>query len=290
MELHQVRYFLAACETLNFTRAAEAKNVSQPALTKAIHMLEDELGGALFNTQSRPIRLTTFGELLRDRFAQIDDLLGDIKSVSSRFHKLEDSSFTLGVVNTIGNDRFIDIVGRLQEQLLGVSIVIHYVSQGQLVERLKIGEIELAVITEFPNNSALLTAHTLYTEGYVLAVPPDHHFYDREGVRFAELSDEGYVERMHCERVDYMREAMSNAEVNVKCHLSTDQDDFVKLMVESGLGLAILPEALVTPPLRAVPLSDIEVTRDVRLVCRKDRALSPIATKVRDAMMSIEAI
>ena len=47
MEMHQVRYFLALCETLNFARAAETCNVSQPALTRAVRNLEEELGGLL---------------------------------------------------------------------------------------------------------------------------------------------------------------------------------------------------------------------------------------------------
>ena len=52
MEMHQVRYFLAVCETLNFTRAAENCNVSQPALTRAVHKLEEELGGLLLRREN----------------------------------------------------------------------------------------------------------------------------------------------------------------------------------------------------------------------------------------------
>jgi len=53
MELHQIRYFLAVCDTLNFTRAAERCHVSQPSLTRAVKLLEDELGGALFRRERR---------------------------------------------------------------------------------------------------------------------------------------------------------------------------------------------------------------------------------------------
>ncbi len=49
MEMHQVRYFLAVAEKLNFTRAAEQCGVTQPALTRAIKSLEEELGGLLFH-------------------------------------------------------------------------------------------------------------------------------------------------------------------------------------------------------------------------------------------------
>ena len=51
MEMHQVRYFLAACDTLNFTRAAEICHISQPALTTAIKKLEDDLGSPLFHRE-----------------------------------------------------------------------------------------------------------------------------------------------------------------------------------------------------------------------------------------------
>jgi len=67
--MHQIRYFLAVCETLNFTRAAEACNVSQPSLTRAIKGLEDELGGPLFRRERNNTHLTGLGETTRPRSA-----------------------------------------------------------------------------------------------------------------------------------------------------------------------------------------------------------------------------
>ena len=60
MEMHQVRYFLAVARTLNFTRAADECNVTQPSLTRAINQLEAELGGDLFRRE-RPAGLTELG-------------------------------------------------------------------------------------------------------------------------------------------------------------------------------------------------------------------------------------
>ncbi|MET0278280.1 MAG: LysR family transcriptional regulator, partial [Pseudorhodoplanes sp.] len=61
MEMHQVRYFLAVARTLNFTRAAEECHVAQPSLTRAIKLLEGELGGDLFRRERPRAMLTALG-------------------------------------------------------------------------------------------------------------------------------------------------------------------------------------------------------------------------------------
>ncbi len=62
MEMQQIRYFLMLSKTLNFTRAAEACNVSQPALTRAMQLLEAELGGDLIRRERGNSHLTALGQ------------------------------------------------------------------------------------------------------------------------------------------------------------------------------------------------------------------------------------
>lgn len=69
--MHQIRYFEAMCATMNFTRAAERCNVSQPSLTRAIQLLETELGGPLFNRERSNTHLTELGSLLRPHLAEV---------------------------------------------------------------------------------------------------------------------------------------------------------------------------------------------------------------------------
>src|SRR5215470_402130 len=71
MELYQIRYFLALCETLNFARAAERCNVSQPSLTRAMQKLEQELGGLLVHRERRRTHLTELGELVRPMLEEV---------------------------------------------------------------------------------------------------------------------------------------------------------------------------------------------------------------------------
>ncbi len=287
MELHQIRYFLAACETLNFTRAAEMRHVSQPALTKAIHMLEDELGGALFDTQSRPIRLTAFGALLRGQFAQIHDILLDIKTTAKRFHMLEDSTFAIGILNTIGQNRFVEIVRRLQEHLLGVSITITHIGQNQLIEALNSGKLELAIVPWCPGFASQIEGAELYEEPYMLAVPDKHRFAQAPSVALADLDKEGFVQRSHCEQITEIRDILTAKKISMELHLDTDQDGFAKLMIGAGLGVGIMPQSLITPPLVGVPIDDLGVSRAFHIAHKKGRSLSPIAEKVFETLAAL---
>lgn len=71
MEMHEIRYFLAACQTLNFHRAAELVHVGQPALTRAIQKLEGYLGGYLFRREKGSVQLTDFGCLMRTHLEDV---------------------------------------------------------------------------------------------------------------------------------------------------------------------------------------------------------------------------
>ena len=84
MEMHQVRYFLALSDTLNFTRAAERCNVAQPSLTVAIKKLEAELGGPLFRRERNRSHLTDLGRLMKPHFERIRDTSSNNQSIQLR--------------------------------------------------------------------------------------------------------------------------------------------------------------------------------------------------------------
>ena len=106
MEMHQVRYFLAVADTLNFTRAAEQCHVSQPALTRAIQQLEEELGGLLLRRERRLTHLTDFGRLIEPHLRQLFADAEAAKTTAKRFLNMQAAELRLGVMCTIGPARF----------------------------------------------------------------------------------------------------------------------------------------------------------------------------------------
>jgi DNA-binding transcriptional LysR family regulator len=101
MELHQVRYFIALSNTLNFTRAAEACNVTQSALTRAIQRLEEELGGPLVQRERHLTQLSELGRLMLPLLEQSLAMAVAAKQRADKFKKGEEATLRLGVPSTI---------------------------------------------------------------------------------------------------------------------------------------------------------------------------------------------
>src|SRR6516164_5340717 len=100
MEMHQVRYFLAVARTLNFTRAADECNVTQPSLTRAIKQLEAEFGGDLFRRE-RPAGLTELGQRMLPLLKQCYEAALGARSLASSFKSGEIGALRIALTHSI---------------------------------------------------------------------------------------------------------------------------------------------------------------------------------------------
>src|SRR5216110_604745 len=102
MEMQQVRYFLAVCDELNFTRAAEKCHVAQPSLTRSIKLLEDELGGPLFHRERTRTHLSELGNSVRPFLEEVYQRAQQAKDLAAGFSALKKTPLKLGIMCTIG--------------------------------------------------------------------------------------------------------------------------------------------------------------------------------------------
>jgi Bacterial regulatory helix-turn-helix protein, lysR family len=118
MEMHQIRYFLAVADELNFTRAAERCNVAQPSLTRAIKLLEDEFGGPLFHRERANTHLSELGRMVRPHLEQIAEDSLEAKRLAQEFAKLRKTKLKLGVMCTIAPNQLVELLGSLPSPAL----------------------------------------------------------------------------------------------------------------------------------------------------------------------------
>ena len=187
--MHQIRYFLAVCEALNFTRAAESCNVSQPSLTRAIKGLEDELGGPLFRRERNNTHLTGLGEMMRPHLTQVLIETDAAKDRAKSFAKLDDVELKLGMMCTIGPRRFVPFLQAFRERHPKVNLIVKDGSGRELQDRLAQGELDVAVYGQPEEIDERFHVRRLYDERFVIGVGPGHPFDKQNAVRVKDLRD-----------------------------------------------------------------------------------------------------
>jgi LysR family transcriptional regulator, hydrogen peroxide-inducible genes activator len=242
MELHEMRYFLALGETLNFTKAAAACNVSQPALTRAIRKMEDELGGLLFSRERNNTHMTELGRLIAPHIAEVVARTGQVQHTAAQFLKLEKANLALGVMCTIAPLQFISFLSRFRADNPGVEVTLLEAVPDQLCELLLTGEMDVALMARPDGFPPPLRASELYSERFVIACSAAHRFASRKQVPVADLDGEFYLSRINCEFYDFLDDLCRGQNVNLVKSYRSDREDWILTMVAAGLGVCFLPE------------------------------------------------
>jgi len=283
MEMHEVRYFLAVCDTLNFTRAAERCNVSQPSLTRAIQKLEGELGGLLFRRERAATHLTDLGQLVRPQLEQIARDADSVRSTAKSFLRMKDAPLSLGIMCTIGPLRCVGFLSRFRADHPGIELTLAEDTPARLTELLQEGKIDVAIMAQPEPFPERFDVHPLYNENFVVAFPPGHRFETMNAVRIADVGGESYLSRINCEYYDAIGDICVRCNAPLKDAYRSEREDWIQSMVMAGMGICFMPEfSPVMPGLHARRVIEPEVVREVCLVTVSGRRFSPaVATFVR---------
>ena len=197
MEFDQLRYFLRTAQRGNFTRAAEELGISQPALSRSIQKLEDELGHPVFERQTRALALTDAGTLLQARAQQILTILDDTKAeitddgVSGRIR--------IGAIPTIAPFFLPEVLQQFSEAFPKASVLVQENTTDLLLKSCTQGEIDLAIVA-LPITAKYLDVEPLFEEELLLVLPPDHPLVDKAKIRLRDVEPLPFVllDEAHC--------------------------------------------------------------------------------------------
>ena len=268
---------------MNFTKAAHLCHVSQPALTKAVGLLEEELGSALFERQGRPLRLTELGQLLRGKFSEIWGITQDIRTRAEQFSNAQDAVFTLGAINSLSCERILTLTKQLKLCLPDYKIIIHHTAQSVILKDLREGKLQLAIVTDCLASDPRLTCDHLFTERYVLAVSPDGDLAQHASVPLEVLDNHSYIHRVHCDKSGEIQETLKARGVNPDIRLFTDQDEMARYFIANDQGASIMPVSSVGGGLASCEI-DVNFERSIQLAASATREISPIADLARNSL------
>jgi len=276
VELHQVRYFVTLCKTLNFTRAAEACNVTQPALTRAIQRLEDELGGALFQRERNLTQLTELGRLMRPLLEQTIAAAEAAKENATRFKRSELAMLRIGLPSDISAGIVAAPLREMIRQIPTLEIELKLAHQDRLADVLLQGEADAALLDDSIDLPDRLDAWLLFGEGYQLAFAPSHRLAQLNALTPASLDGETLLGRRGCRASAQLQQLCAAAGSSLRLRPASDSEEHIQHLAAIELGVALLPQHLQPqPPLLSRPLLDGFLRRSVLLCAVSGRRYSP---------------
>ena len=278
MEMHQVRYFLAVARTLNFTRAAEECNVAQPSLTRAIKLLEGELGGELFRRERPRAMLTSLGERMFPLLQQCYNSAQSARALAAMINDGEVGSLKLVVSNSIELGLVLAHVNELRKNFTEIELKILRGNGPQIVEHLKAGDAELAVGTSIDKAWDRLDTWRLFDESFDMVLSRAHRLGSQETIVLDDLKPERFLLRNHCEKCDELAAMLRAKGLNAdhRHEVSSDQD--LLALLEANVGIGFLPRTVNPPPsLMRTPVAGLELERSVCLYGVAGRQRTPVA-------------
>ena len=290
MELHQLRYFIAVAEERHFTKAARGLRVAQPSVSRAIRVLEEELGTPLFHRMKGNVALTPAGEIFLPWARRV---LVDVDGATEEVRELADlgrGRLAVGATPSLSITLLPPALAKFHAAFPGIDLVVREGGSGDLVAELEQGALDVAlVIMPLRHADKALETAPLLREELVVAVPHDHPLASRKTMTIAELKGVPLV--MFRDGYDLRAATIAacrRAGFEPVFALEGGEMDGVLRFAAAGLGVAVVPSMVIDPagPLRAVRLAE-PLTRTIGFANRRDRRLSRASREFVDTVRGL---
>lgn len=315
MTLTELKYIVAVARERHFGRAAQACFVSQPTLSLAIKKLEEELEVKLFERSATEVALTPLGEEIVRCAQGVLEQAADIKAIAKRGKDPLAGPLRLGVIYTIAPYLLPDLVRQASLRLPQMPLVLQENFTLHLLELLRTGQIDCAIVAE-PLPDAGLAQAALYDEPFMVALPSNHRLAARSAISAAELKQEtllllgtGHCFRDHVLQVCPEFARFSSDAEGIRKSFEGSSLETIKYMVAAGLGVTVVPrlsvpkEALAAqqrgkprsrrsaqaePSVRYLPFEGAPPSRRVLLVWRRSFTRYEAIAALRNAIYACE--
>jgi len=311
MTLTELKYIVAVARERHFGKAAEACFVSQPTLSVAIKKLEEELELKIFERNAAEIAVTPLGEEIVRQAQTVLEQAAAIKEIAKRGKDPLAGPLRLGVIYTIGPYLLPELVRQVIERTPQMPLVLQENFTSKLLEQLRLGEIDAAILAEpFPDTNLALAP--LYDEPFMAAVPHTHGLVAQGRITADQLKREtmlllgtGHCFRDHVLEVCPEFARFSNDAEGIRKSFEGSSLETIKHMVAAGMGVTLVPRLSVprsafdsaaqpgvelgdSPYVRYLPFDGEAPTRRVVLAWRRSFTRYEAIAELRNAIYACE--
>ncbi|MEJ8545833.1 LysR family transcriptional regulator [Brevibacillus borstelensis] len=288
MEWQQLEYFQTLAQLQHVTRAAEYLSISQPALSRSVARLEEELGVPLFNRQGRTIVLNRYGQLFLKR---VNRILMEFDVGKQELHDIvnpEHGEVALGFLHTLGTNLIPDLLGAFRSQSPAIRFQLTQNHSYSLLEHMNAGKLDLCLVAEPTETKVPIQWKPLWSEEIFVILPTNHRLAHAESILMEEIADESFI---FLKKGYALRETTDGLfrqlGMNPKVTFEGEEVSTVAGLVAAGLGLSLLPDVgLDKSKIVYIPIRQPKCKRVIGIAYVKDRYSSPAALRFKQFVIN----
>lgn len=291
LNLHQLGVFQAVARHLNFSRAAEELNLSQPAVSMHVKQLEENLGLHLFEKVGRRIHLTDAGRHLYEYSERIFALIEETLQCMEDVKGVHRGNLRVAADTTAGVYVVPSYLGAFRRAYPGVNVALEVSNRANVSRRLLLNEVDLAVMGQVPSEEDLC-AETFLANELVVIAAAGHPLAGRKAIPVHELAGESFLQRESGSGTRATVERFFNAAgVPVRVGMELGSNSAIKQAVANDLGIAVVSRHAVELEVAAGRLAILDVQgfpllRHWHVVHRRSKHLPPAAVAFKRFLLS----
>lgn len=285
MDIQGIQAFLAVSDTGSFSRAAESLFLTQPAVSKRIHTLEQSLDIRLFDRVGKSVQLTEAGRALLPNCRRILEEIAETERIISNMRATTRGELSLATSHHIGLHRLPPVLRAFSNNYPEVELKLSFMDSEEACQQILSGEIELALITLPIEADERLVLKSVWNDPLQLTVATDHPLASRDKCSIRQLLQHAAILPA---RETYTRKLIDRAlklDDPVNILLETHYLETIKAMVQAGLGWSMLPVSMIDKNLFALDISQAQITRQLGVVYHRMRTQSNAANAMIGQLM-----
>ena len=276
MDTQNLSAFLAVAQTGSFSQAGEVLHLTQPAVSKRISLLEQQLKARLFDRIGRQVSLTEAGRVLLPRAAAIlDDIRRTRQSILDLGKEVQ-GQLHLVSSHHVGLHRLPPILRRYSQDYPQVELDIQFMDSQQAYARVLNGDFDLGIVTQPGSNDPQIHSEAIWNDELVFVAAANHPLNGKSRLSLAALSEyPALLPEAHFYTTQIVESLFHANGLSIRTLLSTNYLETIKALISVGYAWGVLPKLMVDgDDIVQLPVQCERLSRGLNCIYHQDRSMS----------------
>jgi len=294
MDFDQLETFLEVARLSSFSRAAEKRFRTQPAISAQIRALEEEIGARILDRSGGKVSITAAGKLFQKYAEETLDARKAVLTAIAETERVPRGEIIVGANEGTCLHILPEVFAQFKKQYPDVAVNIKSADYAKILDSVIDNSVDFGVVS-MPVSDPRLTVVLIHRDELVIIVPPQHPLAKMKSATIADAARFPLV----VPKAGHTRDALENLfyenKLKARYAMELDSSELLKRFVAADVGVGFIARSNVQEDVRAnvlvaIPMSDAQVRRDLALVFRKDKALSRAALAFIDTTVKIKTV